>query len=49
MIAATDQEGRAYLQLLATVANLLKQDTVYRQLCAASSSAEVLDAIDLAD
>lgn len=48
MIAATDQERKAYLQLLATVAKLLKQESVYSALCDASDPQDVLAALDLA-
>ncbi len=47
MIAATDQERKAYLQLLATVANLLKQPDIYEGLCNAASADDVLSALNL--
>ena len=43
MIAASDQQRKAYLQLLATVAHVLKQESVYQALCQATESAQVLD------
>ena len=45
MIAANDEERRAYLQLLATVANLLKQESIYQALCEANDSQSVLAAL----
>ena len=42
MIAATDQQRKAYLQLLATVAHLLKQESVYQALCNAQDADSVI-------
>ncbi len=47
MIAATDKERKTYLQVLATVANQLKQQSVYEQLCTASSADAVFAALNL--
>ena len=43
MIAATDQQRKAYLQLLATVAHMLKKESVYKALCEATDAACVID------
>ena len=47
MIAATDQERKTYLQLLATVANQLKQQSVYEKLCKSDCPDAVFAALNL--